>query len=231
MRFHKQKVRDAAAVIAALMGLNLVAHFTHLNPWVVIPAGAVALVIMARVLGLTWQDLGIGRSSIGRGFAYGGVAAAAVVAVISAAVAIPTIREYFLNDAYSSARTALLAALVIIPLTTVLPEEFLFRGVLHGSLERFGMRTAFIGGSILFGLWHVTSSLTLTASNQGLLNVLGSGSFGKWAGVGLAVAATSVAGAVLIWLRYRTNSVIAPISLHWSLNAVGALAAAAAFQL
>lgn len=231
MRFHKRKVLDVAVVVAALMGLNVAAHFTMLNPWAVIPTGAVLLILVARAMGLTWKDLGVGSASIGRGLAYGGVMAVAVATVVAVAVAIPTTREFFLNDAYASMHTALFAALIIIPLTTVLPEEFLFRGVLHGSLERFGMKTAFIGGSVLFGLWHVATSLNLTASNVGLSNVLGSGSFGKWAGVGLAVVATSLAGAGFTWLRYRTNSVIAPISLHWALNAVGAVAAAVAFQL
>lgn len=230
MHLHKRKVRDTAVVITMLMGVNVAAHFSNLNPWVVIPAGAVALVALARGMGLTWGDLGVRRSSIGRGLAYGGTAAALVIAVVAAGVALPFTREFFLNDAYASMRTALFAALIIIPLTTVLPEELLFRGVLQGSLERFGVKTAFIGGSVLFGLWHVATSLNLTAGNAGLSALLGTGSFGKWMGVALAVVATSLAGAGFIWLRHRTDSVLAPVSLHWALNAVGALAAATAFQ-
>ncbi|WP_080792560.1 CPBP family intramembrane glutamic endopeptidase [Corynebacterium pacaense] len=232
MTFHKRKIRDIIAVVAALIGINLIAHFTSLNPWVTVPAGALIVFALARVLGLSWDDLGVSSPSISKGIRYGGVCILATAVVVMIAVAVPFLREFFLNDAYSSIRTALLAAFVIIPLCTVLPEELLFRGVLHGALERFGgMKAAFLGGSVLFGFWHVASSLNLTAGNAGLVAVLGSGSFGKWVGVGLAVVATSLAGAGFIWLRHRTNSVIAPIGMHWALNSVGALAAAMAFQL
>lgn len=230
MHLHRRKVRDTVVLITLLMGINVVAHFSNLHPWVVIPAGAVVLVALARGTGLTWGDLGVRRSSIGQGLAYGGMAAVLVIAVAVTGVALPLTRELFLNDAYASMRTALLAALIIIPLTTVLPEELIFRGVLHGSLQRFGVKTAFIGGSILFGLWHVATFLNLTAGNAGLSALLGTGACGKWMGVSLAVAATSLAGAGFIWLRHRTDSVLAPVALHWALNGVGALVVATAFQ-
>ena len=42
--------------------------------------------------------------------------------------------------------------------------------------------------------------------------------------------ATAVAGLVLSWLRHRSTTLIAPIALHWALNATGAVEAAAAWQ-
>lgn len=222
-----------AAVVSALLALNLTAHFTPASSWfLTIPAGAGLLLGLAKALGLSWRDLGISWASLKTGLGYGAVAAGVVVAAVGVGVMMPFTREFFLNDTYASARTALLAALVIIPLKTVVPEEVVFRGVLHGSLQRLGgMKTVFIGGSLLFGLWHVASSLHLTAGNAGLTGVLGTGSAGQWIGVGLAVVATSCAGALFTWLRHRSNSLVAPIALHWAMNAVGALAAAAAFQL
>jgi len=47
----------------------------------------------------------------------------------------------------------------------------------------------------------------------------------------LAVAATAFAGFVFTWLRRRSGSLIAPIALHWSLNGLGALAAALVWHL
>ena len=38
-------------------------------------------------------------------------------------------------------------------------------------------------------------------------------------------ALTLVAGAAWLWLRRRSDSVIAPMLVHWSLNAVGTVAA------
>ena len=57
--------------------------------------------------------------------------------------------------------------------------------------------------------------------------IFGGGLLGTIAGVVLAVAATAAAGFVFTWLRRRSGSLIAPIALHWSLNGLGALAAAA----
>jgi membrane protease YdiL (CAAX protease family) len=51
------------------------------------------------------------------------------------------------------------------------------------------------------------------------------------AGVLLAVAATAAAGFVFTWLRRRSGSLLAPIALHWSLNGLGALAAALVWHL
>ena len=55
---------------------------------------------------------------------------------------------------------------------------------------------------------------------------LGGGVTGMVCGVVLAVIATGAAGFVFTWLRRRSGSIIAPIALHWSLNGLGALAAA-----
>ena len=46
-----------------------------------------------------------------------------------------------------------------------------------------------------------------------------------------AVLATGAAGFVFTWLRKRSGSLIAPIALHWSLNGLGALAAALVWHL
>lgn len=222
-----------AGVLALLVGLNLLAHTTAAATWFfTVPVGAAVILVLAKLAGLSWRDIGFSRGSVKKGLAYGAVTAGLVAAVVGAALAMPLTREFFLNDTYASIRTALIAALILIPLQTVLPEELAFRGVLHGSLQRLGgTRAVFLVGSLAFGLWHVMSSLGLTASNAGLSSVLGAGSFGQWVGVSLAVAATATAGVGLTWLRHRTGSVVAPIMLHWALNAVGALAAAVAWQL
>ena len=51
------------------------------------------------------------------------------------------------------------------------------------------------------------------------------------AGVLIAVAATAAAGFIFTWLRRRSGSLLAPIALHWSLNGMGALAAALVWHL
>jgi membrane protease YdiL (CAAX protease family) len=138
----------------------------------------------------------------------------------------------FLNDHYATMSGALLASMIIIPLQTVIPEELAFRGVLHGALDRaWGFRGVAAAGSLLFGLWHIATSMGLTTSNVGFTDLFGAGLVGVIAGVVMAVLATGAAGFVFTWLRRRSGSLIAPIALHWSLNGLGALAAALVWHL
>ena len=161
------------------------------------------------------------------------LAAVAVVAsVIGLGVLLPMTRPMFMNNHYATISGALVASMLIIPLQTVIPEELAFRGVLHGALNRaWGFRGVALAGSLLFGLWHVATSLGLTSNNVGFSRVFGGGVFGMLAGVTMAVFATGAAGFVFSWLRRRSGSLIAPIALHWSLNGLGALAAALVWHL
>jgi uncharacterized protein len=224
---------DIAVVVVVLAATNLLAHFT--TPWAnvaVVPAAAVALVGLMRSRGLGWTDLGLGREHwrSGAGYALGAVALVGLVIAVGALL--PWTRPMFLNNHYATLSGALLASMIIIPLQTVIPEELAFRGVLHGTLDRaWGFRGVAAAGSLLFGLWHIATSLGLTASNVGFTRILGGGPLGMIAGVVGAVIATAAAGFVFTWLRRRSGSLIAPIALHWSLNGLGALAAALVWHL
>ncbi len=224
---------DIAIVVVMLALTNLVAHFT--TPWanvVVVPAAAVALVLLVRSRGLGWAELGLGREHWRTGAGYALAAFAVVGSVIAIGALLPWTRPMFLNNHYATVSGALLASMVIIPLQTVIPEELAFRGVLHGALDRaWGFRGVAAAGSLLFGLWHIATSLGLTAGNVGFTRILGGGMFGMIAGVVGAVIATAAAGFVFTWLRRRSGSLIAPIALHWSLNGLGALAAALVWHL
>jgi uncharacterized protein len=224
---------DIAVVVAMLALANLIAHFT--TPWAniaTVPAAAVALVALVRARGLTWTELGLGREHWRSGMRYALLAGGLVLTVVAVGALLPWTRPMFLNDRYATLSGALIASMIIIPLQTVIPEELAFRGVLHGALDRaWGFRGVAAAGSLLFGLWHIATSLGLTTSNLGFTRILGGGVFGVVAGVVLAVAATSAAGFVFTWLRRRSGSLLAPIALHWSLNGMGALAAAMVWQL
>jgi membrane protease YdiL (CAAX protease family) len=224
---------DIGVVIAALATANLIAHFT--TAWanvVTVPAVAVGLLLMARARGLGWAELGLGREHVRSGARYAIAAVVVVATVIGIGALLPWTRPMFLNDHYATLSGALLASMIIIPLQTVIPEELAFRGVLHGTLNRaWGLRGVAAAGSLLFGLWHITTSLGLTSGNVGFTRIFGGGVAGMVAGVVLAVLATAVAGFVFTWLRRRSGSLIAPIALHWSLNGIGALAAAVVWQL
>ncbi|MGA9493979.1 MAG: CPBP family intramembrane glutamic endopeptidase [Mycobacterium sp.] len=231
---HQFRIRVEVAVVVVVLALaNLIAHFT--TPWagvVAIPAAAVGLVAWLRFTGLGWAELGLGREHWKSGAGYAVAAVGLVVAVVAVGALLPLTRPMFMNNHYASISGALLASMIIIPLQTVIPEELAFRGVLHGTLNRaWGFRGVAVAGSLLFGLWHIATSLGLTSSNVGFTRLFGGGVFGMLAGVTLAVVATAAAGFVFSWLRRRSGSLLAPIALHWSLNGVGAVAAALVWHL
>jgi len=224
---------DIGVVIAALVAANLIAHFTTV--WAniaTVPAVAIGLLMLARARGLCWAELGLSRAQWRSGARYATAAIGLVASVIAIGALLPWTRPMFLNDHYATLSGALLASMIIIPLQTVIPEELAFRGVLHGTLDRvWGLRGAAAAGSLLFGLWHISTSLGLTSGNAGFSRIFGGGAAGMVAGVVLAVLATAAAGFIFTWLRHRSGSLIAPIALHWSLNGMGALAAALVWQL
>jgi uncharacterized protein len=224
---------DVAVVVVVLTLTNLIAHFT--TPWagiVTVPVAAIGLVAWLRANGLGWAELGLGREHWKSGAAYAAGAIASVMAVIAVGALLPLTRPMFMNQHYATLSGALMASMIIIPLQTVIPEELAFRGVLHGALNRaWGFRGVALAGSLLFGMWHIATSLGLTSSNVGFTRLFGGGVVGMLAGVVLAVIATAAAGFVFSWLRRRSGSLLAPIALHWSLNGLGALAAALVWQL
>src|SRR5271168_4500730 len=231
---HRLRIHlDLGVVVVVLVLTNLIAHFTTpLASIATVPAAAVGLVILMRSSGLDWADLGLGLEHWKSGFGYALGAVAVVASVIAVGVLLPMTRPMFMNNHYATISGALIASMVIIPLQTVIPEELAFRGVLHGALNRaWGFRGVALVGSLLFGLWHVATSLGMTSSNVGFTRLFGGGIVGMLAGVTLAVLATAAAGFVFSWLRRRSGSLIAPIALHWSLNGLGALAAALVWHL
>ncbi|MBF6327593.1 CPBP family intramembrane glutamic endopeptidase [Nocardia transvalensis] len=223
---------DVAVVVVVLACTNLIAHFT--SAWAniaTVPAAALILVALMRRRGLGWAELGLSPRQWRRGTLYALGSVGIVLAAVAIGAVLPITRPFFLADRYATISGALIASMIVIPLQTAIPEELAFRGVLHGALDRaYGARGVFAAGSLLFGLWHIASSLGLTSSNRGLSSLLGGGIAGQIAGITLAVAATAAAGAVFTWLRRRSGSLLAPIALHWSLNGAGALAAALAWH-
>ena len=113
------------------------------------------------------------------GAGYALAAVAVVVTVIAIGALLPWTRPMFMNNHYATLSGALIASMIIIPLQTVIPEELAFRGVLHGALDRaWGFRGVAAAGSLLFGLWHIATSLGLTSSNVGFTRIFGGGVVG-----------------------------------------------------
>lgn len=187
------------------------------------------LAATARAGDLGAADLGLSRRVRCAGLRWGGISAAVVAAGYDLAAAIPAVRDVTVREiTHDSARcwsAGVVKALVVIPLVTVLPEEFAFRGVLLGLLRRAGgRRTATIVSSAIFGLWHVLPSLGGDgAANESVAGVIGDGPAGTLFRVIGTVIVTGLAGVVCCELRDRSGSLLAPVLLHWAINGFGEL--------
>jgi membrane protease YdiL (CAAX protease family) len=224
-------VTTSAALVVVLVSLVVVNVWVHVGPrrahLVTGPLGAVALLAVARVAGLSWASLGLSVSQLLPGLAYGALAAGAIALVYVVGMALPLTRRAFLDTRYQiPMRAAVLMSLVTIPLATVVFEEVAFRSVLWGLLEAdHGTAVATALTSALFGLWHVLPALdvtgTSTAISDGgrpprrrvLLTILGT------------VLFTALAGVVFAELRRRSDSLVAPVLLHWATNGLAVVAA------
>jgi membrane protease YdiL (CAAX protease family) len=197
------------------------------------PPAAALLVVVARRSGLTWTDLGLARHTWRRGGVVAGVCVVLVAAVYSAGLLFPPTRSAFQDVRYQlPPGRALFTALVAVPFGTVLLEEIGFRGVLMGLMTRRGGVLRGLGvSSTLFGLWHVLPSLQITRTNAAVGSLAGSGSAGRIGAVLAIVAFTAAAGVLLGELRRRSGSLLASAGLHWAVNGVGVLFAAALFAV
>ncbi len=114
---------------------------------------------------------------------------------------------------------------VTILLVTVIPEELAFRGVLLSSgSKQWGQRRAVLASSVLFGLWHISPTLS-TVSEDTQVSEVTLASSGALAAVTVSVVATFVAGLAFCWLRLRSRSLLAPAIAHFSINAAAFAAA------
>jgi membrane protease YdiL (CAAX protease family) len=206
-------VLAVAAVLILLAGAKVLLWFGPVGTGLIAgPAIAALLVLLARRAGLSWDDLGLGRRAVRRGAVWAGIAVVVVALVLLAGVAVPWIRSAFFDVRYQlDAGSALVTALLVVPLSTILLEEIAFRGVLFGLLHQ-RQRTAWAFGvsSTLFGLWHIAPYLPAA----------------RFPTVAAIVGITALLGLVLCELRRRSGSLLAAVGGHWAANGLGVLLAA-----
>jgi membrane protease YdiL (CAAX protease family) len=185
---------------------------------------AACLLVIARVQGLTAADLGLARSTWPAGLRWGAAAATLVGAAYALAYLITPVRQALPESDGEIGRAALWAVLVVIPLGTVFPEELAFRGLALALLGRwYGVLSGILLSSGLFGLWHIVASLGGGPANAAIVGVVGGDAAGTVTRVIATVVFTTLGGVVLCWLRLRSNSLLAPILAHWTINALGVI--------
>jgi membrane protease YdiL (CAAX protease family) len=229
----RSRWRDVAAstaVVLVLAVINVTGHLLH-PPWWVGLLEATALLVWARLAGLSWDRLGLGRDRLPSGVRWGLAAIAVVAAVYAAGLLIPLTRPAFQDVRYDlPVPDALRTVFVTIPFGTVLLEELAFRSVLWGFLSRHCRPwQVLLTTSVLFGFWHVIPALDVGATNRGVADTVGGGgSIAVFVG---AIALTTVGGLVFGELRRRSGSVLAAMGAHWAFNALGVLFGLLAWRL
>jgi membrane protease YdiL (CAAX protease family) len=188
-----------------------------------------ALLTAARAAGLSWEQLGLERRRVRAGARWGGACVVLVAAGYAVAVAVPDVRPLLADEraAGRDATAVAYAAMVRIPLGTVLWEEVAFRGVLLAALGRvLSPRAAVAASAVVFGLWHVRPAFDAVTAND-----LADGPVLTGLAVLLGCSFTALAGVLFVWLRLRSGSLLAPALLHLATNSLGTVAAAAAHRL
>jgi uncharacterized protein len=157
-------------------------------------------VAIARAAGLRAAELGLARRQVPAGLKVGGVAFGAISAVLAVGAVAGLLED---ERADVSGTEMAQRVLLVIPIGTVLIEELAFRGALHGLLARTAPSTvvATTAGAVLFGLWHMAPIWS-----DGALVVVGT------------LVGTTAAGFGFLWLRRRSDSVVAPILAHLATN-------------
>jgi membrane protease YdiL (CAAX protease family) len=188
-----------------------------------------ALLAAARSSRLSWDDLGLARHRLRAGLGWGAAGAAAVACGYAGALAVPALRPLLADARVAGLIGAPLArrVLVGIPFGTVLWEEVAFRAVLLAALSRLSsVRASAAISATVFGIWHVRPTLSALAAND-----LTEGPVTRAGAVVLGCLSTGAGGALLVWLRLRSGSLMAPALLHLATNSLGTLAAVAAHRL
>ncbi|MEN2423939.1 CPBP family intramembrane glutamic endopeptidase [Streptomyces rimosus] len=183
------------------------------------------LVVLFRAGG-TWADAGLEAATLKRGALWAVVLIGLVGVGYAVAALLPATRGLFADERYGglTGGQVALRVLVVVPVGTVLLEEVAFRGVLYGLVRRArGAVWATGVSSVLFGVWHVLPSLGLAVDKPALTPLFGRSVAGAVIAVMAAVLFTGAAGVLFCELRRRSGSLLAPMGLHWAVNAFGYL--------
>jgi len=222
LRLTRTETQAVLAVAAANVLLNRIVD--RKTEVIASLAAAGGMLLLAQRAGVSLADLGLSPETASRGLRAGAIVGVPLGTLLALGALIPSTRHFFHDPRIVDAETgeAAYQFLARMPLATAAGEELIFRGALEGVLAvsrpRWQVRT---WSAALFGLWHVLPALDRMHSNPGLVYVH-EGSARRRAGVvGMTVAVTAGAGLFLSWLRDRTRSVLAPIVVHYAVNAAG----------
>lgn len=218
------------AVLGTLVVSNVVANEV-IPAWAYVPwncgVAALLLVTAIRFDGRSTDELGLAARKVPSGLRWGGAFSLGLLGIYLIGMVLPFTDGLF-EDTRGQISLASLSwqVLIVVPLGTVLMEEIAFRGVLPAMFRaRFahhsnGALRADLASALLFGFWHVLPSWNTNDTNPVFRDLLG-GPLGHAVTIAGSVLGTAAAGMAFSWLRNRSDSLAAPMSMHWSLNSLG----------
>ena len=233
-QFIGERFAALGAVIAILAFSNVMANAV-LPDWLYVPwnlaVAAILVTIAVHFDGQRFATMGLARDRIRSGLRLGVPISLVVAALYLIGVSIPATRELFMDERSDIPFWQMAYKVLIeIPLGTVLLEEVAFRGILPAMLRkrlRPAPRTGLLADGIaaaLFGLWHILPSLSLGTSNDNIAENVDPVVI-QVSGVVVSVVATATVAMGLSWMRNRSDSVVAPATLHATNNSAASLAA------
>src|SRR5664279_5609537 len=115
---------------------------------------------------------------------------------------------------------------VLVPLSLVAADVLASRvgpglDILVGLCLIALLAAAVLGSSAVFGFWHIVPALATGPTNAAMADAVGEGFGGTALRLAGTVLITGLGGIVLCELRVRSGSLLAPILLHWAVNAGG----------
>jgi tRNA pseudouridine32 synthase/23S rRNA pseudouridine746 synthase len=217
---------NEAAAVAFLAAVNVTLNHVAPAP-LAVPAAlaaAAAAVLLGVRAGAGVRAQGLSPDTVASGTRVGLAAAVPITLLVGLGALFPPTRRFFRDDRVTQATPAQAAyeLFVRIPIATAASEEVMFRSALEGILarNRSPLRAALISAP-LFGIWHVLPALDRLHSNPGLSLVHRGGIKRRAAVVACTIGITATASLGFSWLRRRTGSVVAPILVHYGINAGG----------
>lgn len=214
-----------AAVIAALVVVNLLNNKWATRHYLMICfIATISLIAVARIFGLSWEALGLARSTWLSGLYWSAAVFGAVVLFYVIAASLPVTRKGFSDKraAEQGWTSVLYESTIRIPFGTALLEETAFRSVLLAVVaDGWGWAWGVVISSIVFGFWHVLPAFEFHENNEAAAGVLGNGWRAKATSVVLTVLGTAAAGVGFCVLRGLSDSLFPPMVLHAALNGIG----------
>ena len=214
-----------ADVIAVLMVVNLLNNKWATKHYLMFCFIATASrIAIARVSGISWEELGLARDTWLAGVYWSAAVFAAVALFYAIAASLPLTRKGFSDKraAEQGWTSVLYESTIRIPFGTALLEETAFRSVLLAVVaDGWGWTWGVVVSSVVFGFWHVVPAVEFHENNETAAGMLGDGWRAKATSVVLTVLGTGAAGVGFCVLRGLSGSLLPPIVLHAALNGIG----------